>query len=478
MFGGDLYVANLAQSWFVTCAMTLLMASQIIRLPGSDWDTYKAVYFASAFCFVLSGATTMLSRGCGSFYFLGRSPGFSARDQVANFIYVTASVLLLVVASWQVDYGEFTFPMRIAESVVFVMWLIAGAYYTAADAHRLVKETNKEAMVDEDDDEDEHGATTYVRMGGSPVKYPLRSGEVEKQTRAIDLVERARTRSSVTIQTGKDRRSWEARQNSWGRMISPFHLRKGGSWATGESDIGPNGSLPTVSTYGDYSLPSVEMGTLQPQRTFSTSDEHSAVPSVADSAIKPKKGRSWRSRLGFGGDAYCGPSCDPIVMDPASGPPRKIPGRDGDSVSAHGSVDPRYIPGRDFECNRSSSMPVVVLSDQAGSPSNVNESSPALSTTIATSALLDDEYTASPPASPGRKSYESGGSAYEDASWNHVPGGSAAGQTTVPDSTSKAASSVPAIVTPSESSPPPEQKVQKKKSKKFRTMFWADREIV
>lgn len=337
-YGGDLYVANLAQSWFVAWGVALLLAAQILRMRHEfDFHAYKAIYFAASFFFVLSGATTMLSRGCGSFYFLGRSPGFSARDQAANFIYVTSTVLLLIVASWQVDHGTFDLPLKIGETIIFWMWLVASIMYGRADVNRLIKETraNGTTVTRSTNDDEEEYADKYVQMSEDPSKSSRRVEDKRHLDHEKDL-RTPRTRSDATMQTGKDRgnKGLDDRPSSWGRVFAPLRSRRGSS-VMSESDTGPTDSLPTISTTGDYSH-SAQMMPDMASLADGTTDSRSTLQSM-ESARKVARGRSWRSRLGFGSDTYCGmdstQACNPIVVDPALGPPRKIPGRDADSDS-------------------------------------------------------------------------------------------------------------------------------------------------
>ena len=288
-YGGDLYVANLAQSWAVAWGMILLLVCKILREHGYDFDAYKAIYFTASFFFVLSGATTMLSRGCGSFYFLGKSPGFSARDQAANFIYVTSTVILLIIASYQVDHGAFDKPLKIGESCIFWMWLVAAAHYTAADVNRLMKESSGNGTTATRASIDEEYSDKYVQMSESPTKS-RRSQRLEKR-RDVDHVEGFRTpprvRSDTTMQTGSDRGN---RQSSWGRVFAPMNSRRGSS-VISDTDTGPTGSLPTTSTMGDYSESVHIIGTSPGHamgRTISiserTTDSPSTLPSVPASA--------------------------------------------------------------------------------------------------------------------------------------------------------------------------------------------------
>jgi hypothetical protein len=163
-YGGDLYLANLVQSWLVFTGGLLFLGAVHTRAHLSDFTTYKIMYFCAALFFFLSGATTMLSRGCGNFYYMGRSPGFSTKDQTANVLYVTSTVLLLIIASWQIDRGVFDTPLVLAENFIFLMWLVAAVYYTAADVTRLRTDNTGNSKGAADAFTSSDGADDYVQM--------------------------------------------------------------------------------------------------------------------------------------------------------------------------------------------------------------------------------------------------------------------------------------------------------------------------
>lgn len=175
-YGSDLYLANLVQSWLVFTGVIFFFGAVHSRAHLSDFTTYKIMYFCAALFFFFSGATTMVSRGCGNFYYMGRSPGFSIKDQNANALYVTSTVLLLIVASWQIDRGVFDTPLVIAENFIFLMWLVAAVYYTAADVTRL--KTNKTGN-------SKGAADAFTSADGSDDYVQMENGSKSRERNAV-----------------------------------------------------------------------------------------------------------------------------------------------------------------------------------------------------------------------------------------------------------------------------------------------------
>ena len=363
-YGGDLYLANLAQSWLVFLGFSFFLIALILRKHDYSIKAYRAIYFIASLFIFLSGATTMLNRGCGSFYFLGRSPGFSVKDQTGNFLYVASSVLLLVVASWQFDRGVFDLPLQLNEYLIFLLWLAAALHYTAADVTRLTEDNKGNAnsvadamimSVDGDKNDDEYD-TNYVEMGQTG-NNPLNTGDMARNERSaseagLDRTETLRTPVPQSVRMGSgstfqssfgNERSIGTRQSSMTRTVSsPVQGNRDPSQRN-ITGLERTGSLPSVSTAYDASTQTTMMDSEVTGMARSVTADNrplasaSPPPSVSSSTQRYKRGSSWKERLGFNTDLNCGddvtPSCTPIIMNPSAGPVRSIPGRDVDSAS-------------------------------------------------------------------------------------------------------------------------------------------------
>jgi len=350
-YGGDLYMANLAQSCFFFLGTTLFLLAIILRVREASFGLYKATYFASSVFFFSSGATTIVSRGCGSLYFLGRAPGFSIRDQTANFIYVTSTVFLLIFSSWQLDHGIFDRPLMIGEYFIRLAWFLASIQYTTADVNRLTKDntTNAEGRDSLAANRNAESDANYVEMGSAPPqKSWIGSSSGEKP------VDRARTNPAWSV--GSPSRSERA-------LHEPVKLGRSQSDATRTREFFLREGEPVAVKHS--AVPDAESSVDTTLDTFSTllsSHEPGAEPTIS---IRQGSGRPPISRKGVTQDAslktdtaydvepYCGMEVDPsncaplepqnftnLLADPAAGPQRMIPGRDIDSTATPPTPEP------------------------------------------------------------------------------------------------------------------------------------------
>lgn len=342
--------------------MALFLLSVHLRADGFDFTAYKAIYFTSSMLIFLSGSTTVLSRGCGSFYFMGWSPGFSLRDQTANFLYVTSSVLFLIIASWQIDRGVFDRPLRICEYLIMLMWLVAAMHYVAADAIRLTNE-NPGIVKGASDattiaaTEQEQNGGGYVEMGDTAAggksshQPPLSDIPIIRTASTGPILHNAeRPRSAPLLRTASLNRTesslnrprstpnvppinFERKQShitdaspsisSWSTHTSPGRLGSGPSLLLDSAK--PTSDIDNREVLRDEDSPSTlllsQSGTLGSLQNTSKSNGKSEAanpkssvnidiqgraesPSTLSHGVVSK--RSWKQRLDLGADPYCG----------------------------------------------------------------------------------------------------------------------------------------------------------------------------
>eukprot|EP00977_Amphora_coffeiformis_P022370 scaffold10856_cov229-Amphora_coffeaeformis.AAC.21 len=455
-YGGDLHLANRAQSWFVFLGTSLFLFAIILRMQEARFGRYKAVYFMASLFFFASGATTMLSRGCGSFYFVGRVSGFSIRDQTANFVYVTSTVLLLIIASWQIDHGVFDRPLMIAEYFIRLSWFFASIHYTIADVNRLTKDSpgntkgvddamGMSAAANRNADSD----ANYVELGSAP---PGKSWVGSRQNKKP--LDRAYTNSTwkqgstSPPETARSDPVGLGRTQSDASRTREFFLKGGesvGVQRSGGSGPDPESSMEsTLDTLGSMAT-SHEQGKGPTIAVRDRPDSPSTLRSTGAST-KPFTGdASWKTGTGYNIDPYCGmelepANCTPIVVDPAAGPQRVIFGRDIDSTVSPPTPEPNNknpnwrwnMPTMEEAGVQMSSFIGGLLPQQSAGASTVAESTTGDQTTRDSLTAQEQFSEASP--SPTTET---------------------------------------APVTNSKSESP-----NKKKPKKNKTKFWGDREIV